>query len=74
MAVLRSALDPASATFVANDAALRSLVDDLRARTRAVSERGAGGDERSITRHRERGKMPVRERIDRLIDPGSAFL
>ena len=74
MAVLRSALDPASDAFVANDAALRGLVDDLRGRTRAVSERGAGGDERSIARHRERGKMPVRERIDRLIDPGSAFL
>src|SRR4026208_687037 len=74
MAVLRSALDPAADAFVANDAALRGLVDDLRARTRAVSERGAGGDERSIARHRERGKMPVRERIDRLIDPGSAFL
>ena len=33
--------------------------------------RGAGGDERSIARHRERGKLPVRERIDRLLDPGS---
>ena len=37
-----------------------------------VAGRGAGGDERSIARHRERGKLPVRERIDRLIDPGSA--
>jgi acetyl-CoA carboxylase carboxyltransferase component len=74
MAVLRSALDPASPGFAANDAALRGLVDDLRARIRTVSERGAGGDERSIARHRERGKLPVRERIDRLIDPGSAFL
>src|SRR5258705_430901 len=33
-----------------------------------------GGDDRPIARHRERGKLPVRERIDRLIDPGSAFL
>ncbi len=39
-----------------------------------VAGRGAGGDDRSIDRHRERGKLPVRERIDRLIDPGSAFL
>jgi acetyl-CoA carboxylase carboxyltransferase component len=74
MAVLRSALDPSSLGFAANAAALRALVGDLRARTRAVSERGAGGDERSIARHRERGKLPVRERIERLIDPGSAFL
>jgi len=53
---------------------MRAAVDELRARTRVVSERGAGGDERSIARHRERGKLPVRERIERLIDPGSAFL
>ncbi len=39
-----------------------------------VAGRGAGGDDRSIERHRERGKLPVRERIDRLLDPGSAFL
>jgi acetyl-CoA carboxylase carboxyltransferase component len=35
---------------------------------------GAGGDAPSILRHRERGKLPVRERIDRLLDPGAAFL
>ena len=53
---------------------MRALVADLRDKTRAVSERGAAGDERSIARHRERGKLPVRERIDHLIDPGSPFL
>jgi 3-methylcrotonyl-CoA carboxylase beta subunit len=53
---------------------MQALVDDLRRRTRTLTERGAGGDDRSIARHRERGKLPVRERIDRLIDPGSAFL
>ena len=74
MAVLRSALDPGSATFVANADAMRGLVDDLRARAAAIAASGAGGDERSIARHRERGKLPVRERIDRLTDPGSAFL
>jgi len=53
---------------------MRALVDDLHARAASVTSRGAGGDERSIDRHRERGKLPVRERIDLLIDPGSAFL
>src|SRR5690606_24855281 len=57
-----------------NAEAMRALVDDLRARTGALSERRAAGDERSIARHVERGKLPVRERIDRLLDPGSAFL
>ncbi|HET9681601.1 MAG TPA: carboxyl transferase domain-containing protein, partial [Candidatus Limnocylindrales bacterium] len=74
MAVLRSRLDPASPEAAANRSAMEALVAELRSRTAAVSERGAGGDDRSIARHRERGKLPVRERIERLIDPGSAFL
>jgi 3-methylcrotonyl-CoA carboxylase beta subunit len=53
---------------------MEALVADLRARQAEVAGRGAGGDDRSIARHRERGKLPVRERIDRLLDPGSGFL
>jgi 3-methylcrotonyl-CoA carboxylase beta subunit len=74
MAVLRSSLDPDDPPARANAEAMRTLVDDLRGRHRALAERGAAGDDRSIARHRERGKLPVRERIDRLLDPGSAFL
>ena len=74
MAVLRTALDPGSDAFRTNAAAMAELVGELRARTGSLTAGGAGGDERSIARHRERGKLPVRERIDRLIDPGSAFL
>jgi 3-methylcrotonyl-CoA carboxylase beta subunit len=74
MPVLRSRLDPSSPETRANEQAMAALVADLRTRQAAVSKRGAGGDERSIARHRERGKLPVRERIDRLLDPGSAFL
>jgi 3-methylcrotonyl-CoA carboxylase beta subunit len=74
MPVLRSAADPSSKAFRANAASMSELVDDLRARTRALTQRGAGGEEASIARHRDRGKLPVRERIERLIDAGSAFL
>ena len=74
MPVLRSRLDPAAPETRANHDALATLVNDLRRRQAAVAARGAGGDDRSIERHRERGKLPVRERIDRLIDPGSGFL
>jgi acetyl-CoA carboxylase carboxyltransferase component len=74
MAVLHSEIDPTSPTVRSNADAMRALVDDLRTRQRALTERGAAGDDRSIARHRERGKLPVRERIDRLLDPGSAFL
>ncbi|HET7180711.1 MAG TPA: carboxyl transferase domain-containing protein [Candidatus Limnocylindrales bacterium] len=74
MTVLRSRLDPASEESRVNVERMRALVEELRSKTAAVSERGAGGDDKSIARHRERGKIPVRERIDRLLDPGAAFL
>ncbi|MBA3778192.1 MAG: methylcrotonoyl-CoA carboxylase [Chloroflexi bacterium] len=74
MAVLTTRIDPNSDEAHANAAAMQALVEELRGKTAVVSERGAGGDERSIARHRERGKLPVRERIDRLLDAGSPFL
>src|SRR4051795_5438068 len=74
MTVLRTQLAPGADDVIANESAMRGLVDELRRRQAAVAERGAGGDERSISRHRERGKLPVRERIDRLLDPGAPFL
>jgi 3-methylcrotonyl-CoA carboxylase beta subunit len=74
MGVLRTRLDPNSDESRANRDAMTALVAELRRRQADVSERGAGGDERSVERHRGRGKLPVRERIDRLVDPGSAFL
>src|SRR4051812_5552521 len=74
MAILTTRVDPTSDEARANASQMRALVAELRAKTAAVSARGAAGDERSIARHRERGKLPVRERIDHLIDPGSAFL
>ena len=74
MVRLRSSLDPRSEAFARNEAAMREQVAELRSRTSALVEHGAGGGERAIARHRERGKLPVRERIDRLVDPASAFL
>jgi 3-methylcrotonyl-CoA carboxylase beta subunit len=74
MPVLRSRLDPAAVETRANHDAMAALVDELRERQSKLADRGAGGDDRSIERHRERGKLPVRERIDHLLDPGSPFL
>jgi 3-methylcrotonyl-CoA carboxylase beta subunit len=74
MAVLGTSHSPESDAARANAAAMRALVDDLHARTARLTGGGAGGDASAIDRHRERGKLPVRERIDRLLDPGSAFL
>ncbi|MDQ3069640.1 MAG: methylcrotonoyl-CoA carboxylase [Acidobacteriota bacterium] len=57
--------------FRDNAARMRALVDELRARTDQVH---LGGGPRYIERHREQGKMPVRERVDTLLDDGSPFL
>ena len=74
VSTLRTHVDPASQEARLNSRVMRELVAELRARTEALTEGGAGGDVRSIARHRERGKLPVRERIDRLLDPGAPFL
>src|ERR671918_2653804 len=50
---------------------MEALVAELRERTAAVAR---GGGEKVVERHRSRGKLTARERIDRLLDPGSAFL
>src|SRR5712692_4659387 len=50
---------------------MEQLVAELRERTAEVAR---GGGEKAVARHRERGKLTARERIDRLIDPDSAFL
>jgi 3-methylcrotonyl-CoA carboxylase beta subunit len=71
MPVIPTALDRRSETFAANDAAMRTLVADLRVKTAEIA---LGGDEASRKRHEERGKLLVRERIRLLLDPGSPFL
>jgi 3-methylcrotonyl-CoA carboxylase beta subunit len=52
-------------------AGLRELVDELRDRLTLVRR---GGSESARAKHTGRGKLLVRERIDRLLDPGSPFL
>ncbi|MGH2407962.1 MAG: carboxyl transferase domain-containing protein [Candidatus Limnocylindrales bacterium] len=74
MAILRTHARPDSDEWRANDAQMRALVKKLRAKTARLTENGAAGDEKAIARHRERGKLPVRERIERLLDPGAPFL
>ena len=71
MQILESLINKNSATFKANHERMRQLVGDLRTRVAAARE---GGGAKYVERHREQGKMPVRERIARLIDPGSPLL
>src|SRR6188508_1021214 len=58
-------------TFERRRARMEGLVAELRERTAHVAQ---GGGEKAVERHRSRGKLTARERIDRLVDPGSAFL
>jgi acetyl-CoA carboxylase carboxyltransferase component len=50
---------------------MAALVAELRER---MAEVARGGGAAAMERHRSRGKLPARERIDRLVDPGTAFL
>src|SRR5579863_9778579 len=71
MALLSSHVDLGADEFQRRNARIETLVEQLRERTALVS---AGGGETAMERHRSRGKLPARERVDRLLDPGSAFL
>src|SRR5256714_621737 len=71
MAVLASQIEGGSDEYARRRERMEMLVAELRERTAQVSR---GGGERAVERHRARGKLTARERIDRLIDPGGAFL
>jgi acetyl-CoA carboxylase carboxyltransferase component len=70
VAVLQSYVEP-SDEHERRRARMEKLVEELRDRSATVAR---GGGEQALERHRARGKLPVRERVDRLLDPGSAFL
>jgi len=71
MAMIQSRLDKTSAAFNENFERLAALVSALRDTLEAVR---AGGGAEATAKHRKRGKLPARERIDRLIDSGAPFL
>jgi acetyl-CoA carboxylase carboxyltransferase component len=70
VALLRTAVER-DETFERRRERMAALVGELRERTAQVAR---GGGERATERHRSRGKLTARERVDRLLDPDSAFL
>nr|WP_289100331.1 carboxyl transferase domain-containing protein [uncultured Halomonas sp.] len=71
MSVLQSQINPTSTEFQANATAMRSLVSDLQSLLAGIAQ---GGGEAANARHLARGKLLPRQRVDALLDPGSAFL
>ena len=69
--VLDTKLSPGNEAFKANAGHNRALVDRLRA---DVAQAALGGNERARERHMSRGKLLPRDRVERLLDPGSPFL
>ena len=71
MPVIGSQLNMRSAEFRANSERMRALVGDLRDKVEHIA---LGGDEDARRKHVARGKLLPRERVRRLLDPGSPFL
>jgi 3-methylcrotonyl-CoA carboxylase beta subunit len=71
MTVLTTQVDRSSRAFAANSSAMAALVEELAARRTAAA---AGGPAKARERHAARGKLLPRERVARLLDPGSPFL
>ena len=68
---LHSTIDTTSSDFARNAEVMRALVAELRQKLDSVA---GGGGEASRAKHTSRGKMLARDRVDLLIDPGTAFL
>ncbi|HWL95400.1 MAG TPA: carboxyl transferase domain-containing protein [Phycisphaerae bacterium] len=71
MDVIQSKLSTTDAAYRENSAHMVGLVMELRERIARVK---LGGGEAAMARHRGRGKLVARDRIDRLVDPDSPFL
>ena len=71
MTLLKSSINPRDAGFLENIEHMQAQAEDLK---KIVAKIKLGGGEKSQSRHTERGKLLVRERINALVDVGSPFL
>lgn len=71
MDVLKSVIDSSSVEFAENKKFHLDLLKELKERFAQLKK---GGGEESVAKHRKRGKFLARERIEKILDPGSPFL
>ncbi len=71
MPVLETQLNARSADFLANAAAMQAVVDDLQAK---IAQAQLGGGDAARAKHVARNKLLPRDRVNRLLDPGTPFL
>ena len=69
--ILATSLDTRSAEFQENSQYFKKIVEEFRARVEQIKQ---GGGESAVAKHRQRGKLLARERIEKLLDFGSPFL
>ena len=71
MTVLDSNIDKTSKEFEANKANMLCIIEDLKNKTNVIEN---GGTKKAKKKHTDRGKLLVRDRINKLLDPGAPFL
>ncbi|MEJ2415486.1 MAG: carboxyl transferase domain-containing protein [Exilibacterium sp.] len=71
MNTITTKINTKSNEFAENSRAMQTQVDDLRGKLEQIKQ---GGGRESQKRHLDRGKLLPRERVNELLDPGSAFL
>ena len=71
MSIIRSSVSPNGEKFKENSEAFEGLLEELSDRVREAKR---GGGKKAQERHKGRGKLPVRDRVEILLDPGTAFL
>uniref|UniRef100_A0AAF5DDJ1 Probable methylcrotonoyl-CoA carboxylase beta chain, mitochondrial n=2 Tax=Strongyloides stercoralis TaxID=6248 RepID=A0AAF5DDJ1_STRER len=68
---ITSEIDDSSETYIQNKKEMEEVVKDLK---KTVGKHVNGGDPKAIEKHKKRGKLLARERIEYLLDSGSSFL
>ncbi|MEF1309395.1 carboxyl transferase domain-containing protein [Vibrio mytili] len=71
MAIIKSKTKSTDALFLSNKAAMETLVDQLRTDIQTIK---LGGGEEALEHQKSKGKLPVRERVEHLLDKNATFL